>query len=303
MSPTPQAAEATISAEFPFEPHYIGVLGSRMHYIEAGAGPVALFLHGNPTSSYLWRNVIPHVAAAGMRCVAIDLIGMGKSGKPDIGYRLADHIRYLDAAITTLGLTDITLVLHDWGSALGLHYAHRHPGNIAAIAMMEAFLGPLPSWDAFPADKRGAFQSFRTPGVGEKLLIGDNKFIEAVLPGAVVRDLTGTELDHYRAPFTDEGSRLPLWRFPNEIPIGGDPADVAAIMDGYRAWLQQTPVPKLLLHADPGVLVPAAVVEWARAHLPALTTVALGRGIHFVQEDHPHAIGTAIARWCVTAGR
>ena len=275
---------------------YADVLGSRMYYVDEGAGPPVLFLHGNPTSSYLWRNVIPLVSGVG-RCIAPDLIGMGRSDKPDLDYRFVDHARYVDGFIDALGLEDLTLVLHDWGSALGFHYAHRNEDNVRGLAFMEAILAPVPSWDAFPEGARQMFQAFRTPEVGWDLIAKQNVFIEKALPGSVVRKLSDEEMDAYRAPFPNEQSRKPIWRWPNEIPIEGEPADVTEIVGAYNGWLQETQLPKLLFHADPGALIPAPMVEWARSSLPNLETVDLGKGIHYVQEDHPETIGREVARF------
>jgi haloalkane dehalogenase len=285
-----------ISAAFPFESRVVDVNGSSMHYVEQGEGSPVLFVHGNPTSSYLWRNVIPHVSGSA-RCIAIDLIGMGRSDKPDLEYRFVDHSRYFEGAVAALGLEDVALVLHDWGSALGFHYARRNERNVRGLVFMEAILGPVPSWDAFPPDARELFQSFRTPDVGWDLIARQNMFVEQVLPGSVLRTLSDEEMDRYREPFPDEQSRKPLWRWPNEIPIAGEPADVAELVTAYAGWLQETEIPKLLFHADPGALVPPPAVEWARAALPNLETVDLGAGVHFLQEDHPHAIGRELARW------
>jgi haloalkane dehalogenase len=275
---------------------HVEVNGSRMHYVEEGEGPPVLFLHGNPTSSYLWRNIIPHVAPVG-RCIALDLIGMGQSDKPDIDYRFFDHADYVDGAIEALGLTDVTLVVHDWGSGLGFHYARRHPDNVRGLAFMEAILAPVPSWDMFPEGARDLFQAFRTPEVGWDLICKQNVFIEQAIPGSIVRKLTDEEMDAYRAPFPTEESRKPIWRWPNEIPIEGEPADVTEAVGAYNAWLQETDTPKLLFTATPGALITAPMVEWARGALPNLEVVDIGEGIHYVQEDHPDEIGRGIADW------
>jgi len=274
----------------------VDVHGSRMYYVEEGEGAPVVFLHGNPTSSYLWRNVIPHVSGAA-RCIAPDLIGMGRSAKPDIDYRFFEHARYLEAFIEALGLGDVVLVLHDWGSGLGFDWARRHADRVRGLAIMEAILTPVPSWDVFPEGAREMFQAFRTPEVGWDLIAKQNVFVEQVLPGSVVRKLGDEEMDAYRAPFPDEASRKPVWRWPNEIPIEGEPADVAEAVGAYRAWLQETEVPKLLFVATPGALIPAPMVEWARSALPNLEVVELGEGIHYLQEDHPDEIGRGIARW------
>jgi haloalkane dehalogenase len=275
---------------------YAEVLDSRMYYEEQGEGKPVLFLHGNPTSSFLWRNVIPHVAGAG-RCIAPDLIGMGRSDKADLDYRFVDHARYVDGFIDALGLEDLALVVHDWGSALGFHYARRNEGNVRGLAFMEAILAPVPAWEAFPERRREMFQAFRTPEVGWDLIAKQNVFVERTLPGAVMRKLTDEEMDAYRAPFPNEASRKPVWRWPNEIPIEGEPADVAEIVGAYNRWLQETQLPKLLFYAEPGALVPPPMVEWARSALSNLQTVDLGNGIHYLQEDHPDAIGREVARW------
>ncbi len=285
-----------ISPEFPYESHFVEVNGSNLHYIDEGEGETVLFLHGNPTSSYLWRNIIPHVTPRS-RAVALDLVGMGKSDKPDIEYRFFDHVRYVDGFIEKLGLENFSLVIHDWGSGLGLHYASRHPGNVKAIALMESIIAPVPSWDAFPAEFVETFQAFRTPEVGWDMIVNQNMFVEQILPGSIVRDLSEEEMERYREPYLDPASRKPLWRWPNELPIAGEPAEVVDAVATYNGWLQESDVPKLLFHAAPGALVPPEMVEWCVANLENLETVDLGEGIHFLQEDHPHEIGTELARW------
>ncbi|HLZ68916.1 MAG TPA: haloalkane dehalogenase [Dehalococcoidia bacterium] len=289
-------SEPAISPAFPYASHYVEVAGTKLHYIDEGAGEPILFLHGNPTSCYLWRNVIPHLTAQG-RCLALDLAGMGKSEKPRSEYRFFDHVRYVEGFIAALGLRNLTLVLHDWGSALGFHYASRNVANVRALAFMEAILMPLPGWELLPDEVRTLFQAFRTPEAGWELSVNQNVFVEQVLPGGVLRGLSEEEMNRYRQPFTDPASRTPLWRWPNEIPIAGEPADVAAAVAAYNAWLQQTELPKLLLHATPGVTLGAPLVAWCRQSLKNLTTADLGPGLHFLQEDNPHGIGEALARW------
>ena len=285
-----------ISADFPYTSHYVDVHGSQIHYVEEGCGDPILFLHGNPTSSYLWRNIMPHLHAHG-RCIAMDLIGMGKSDKPDLEYSFFDHVKYVEGFIEKLGLKNITLVIHDWGSALGFHYAMRNEANIKALAFMEAIMMPIPSWDVFPQDFKQTFQAFRTPEVGWDMIVNNHMFVEQILPGAVVRTLTEAEMDYYRAPYTDPPTRKPLWRWPNEIPIAGEPANVVAAVEEYNRQLQQSPLPKLLFCATPGALVPAPLVEWCQHHLSNLKVVDIGPGIHFIQEDNPQLIGTELANW------
>ena len=217
-----------ISAGMPYESKFVEVEGSRIHYVEEGSGDPVLFIHGNPTSCYLWRNVMPHLASDA-RCLALDLIGMGRSDKPELDYRLVDHARYVDGFIAALGLERLTLVLHDWGSALGFHYARRHEENVRGIAFMEGIVRPL-TWDEWPRTVRGVFQQFRTPEVGWDLVVNRNAFVEQVLPGAIVRKLSDVEMARYREPFIEPGARRPVWRWPNEIPVDGEPADVTALV-------------------------------------------------------------------------
>ena len=254
------------------------------------------FLHGNPTSSYLWRNIIPHVTSLG-RAIAPDLIGMGKSDKPDLEYRFFDHVKYVEGFIEALDLKNITFVIHDWGSALGFYYAMRHEDNVKGLAFMEAIIAPVPSWDAMRPQMRDLFQAFRTPQVGWDMIVNNNMFVEQVLPGAVVRKLTDAEMEYYREPFREVDSRKPTWRWPNEIPIEGEPPDVVAAVANYNKWLQQIRIPKLLFHASPGALVQPVLVEWCRQNMSNLTTIDIGHGVHFVQEDSPHLIGTELAKW------
>jgi haloalkane dehalogenase len=275
--------------------HDLKILDSTIHYRESGAGDPIVFLHGNPTSSYLWRNVIPRLESEG-RCLAPDLIGMGQSGKPDIAYRFVDHARYLDAWFDALALSRVTLVVHDWGSALGFHWASRHAERVAAIAFMEAIVKPL-TWSEWPEKAREVFRGFRTPGVGETLIFERNVFIESVLPGSILRKLTAEEMDAYRAPFRDPKSRTPVWRWPNEIPLEGEPKDVVESVTTYGRWLAASEVPKLLLAFEPGAILGPELVDYCRAHFRNLEVRHLGRGSHFVQEDQPEAIGDAIREW------
>ncbi len=286
----------TISAAFPYTKKRITVHGAEFAYVDEGRGDPILFLHGNPTSSYLWRNVMPYLATEG-RIVAPDLIGMGDSEKVSSDYRYFDHYRYLSGFIEQLGLEKVTLVIHDWGSGLGFHWAREHADKVKAIAFMEAIIAPVPTWDAFSEDFRDMFKAFRTDGVGQEMLMEKNMFVEKVLPGAVVRTLTEEEMAVYRAPYGTVESRKPLWRWPNELPIAGNPEDVVEVVSAYHEWLKETPLPKLLLHANPGGLIQAPLVDMLKQALPNLKTVDIGAGIHFVQEDNPHGIGEAIRDW------
>jgi haloalkane dehalogenase len=265
-----------------------------MHYIEEGSGDPILFLHGNPTSCYLWRNIIPHLTAYG-RCIAPDLIGMGKSDKPDIEYRFFDHVEYLEGFIQELGLNNITLVIHDWGGALGFYYAMRHEDNVKGIAFMEPVF-TIP-WVVNTDQARDLFMSFRTPELGWKLIVEKHLFVEGVLPNSVVRGLTEAEMERYREPFRDPSTRKPIWRFPNDLPIDGEPADVYEAAVAFNQWAKTSDTPKLLFYAQPGAIFPEEVVRWCRDNLKNLETVDIGPGSHFIQEDNPHLIGEETAKW------
>jgi haloalkane dehalogenase len=274
----------------------ISVLDSTMHYEQNGEGDPIVLLHGNPTSSFLWRNVIPGLVGEG-RVLAPDLIGMGRSGKPDITYRFVEHARYLDALFDALALERVTLVGHDWGGALGFHWARRNPDRVAAMAFMETIVRPT-SWAEFPEAAREIFQGFRTPGTGEQLVLEQNMFVEAVLPGAMLHQLTLGEMDEYREPFREPSHRLPTLTWPRELPVDGEPADVEELVDVYDRWLASSEdVPKLLLTFEPGAIMSEPVVRWCRDNIAALEVVAAGQGIHFVQEDEPEAIARIVGEW------
>lgn len=230
----------TVSAAFPYQPHYVEVIGSRMHYVDEGRGDPILLLHGNPTWSYLWRNIIPHLSTVG-RVVAPDLIGMGRSDKPDIPYRFFDHVRYLERFIAALDLRHVTLVIHDWGSVLGFHYAMRHESNVKGIAFMEANVRPRYGWDEFDEASRRTFKELRDPDRGWHMAVEENVFIETLLPGATVRQLTEEEMNHYREPFRAVASRTPLWQWARELPIAGEPPDVFAAVEDYSECHEEGP--------------------------------------------------------------
>lgn len=288
-------ADKPVPAADPFQRRRIAVLDTELAYVDVGQGDPVVFLHGNPTSSYLWRNVIPHVQPLA-RCLAPDLVGMGQSGKaPSGSYRFVDHARYLDAWFETLGLTrNVTLVVHDWGSALGFHWARRHPDRVRGIAYMEALVRPV-TWDDWPEAARRIFQGMRSPA-GEEMVLQNNVFVERILPGSMLRRLTNAEMEVYRAPYREpDESRRPTLAWPREIPIDGEPADVAAIVQQYADWLRGSDIPKLFINAEPGAILTGAQREFCRTW-PNQREVTV-RGVHFIQEDSPHEIGQAIAGW------
>ena len=284
------------AAELPKQ--YVTVKGRRMAYAEAGEGSPILFLHGNPTSSYLWRNVIPHLADQG-HCIAPDLIGMGDSEKLEPSgsdrYRFVEHREYLDGLLEALGVVgDVTLVIHDWGSALGFDWARRHPDAVRGIAYMEAIVAPL-RWDDWPEMARGIFQAFRSPA-GEGVILEKNVFVENVLPASVMRPLGEDEMAVYRRPFVEAGeARRPTLTWPREIPIDGEPADVEEIVRSYGEWLSASRVPKLFVNAEPGSILVGPQREFCRGW-PNQREVTV-KGLHFVQEDSPDEIGQAVAEW------
>jgi haloalkane dehalogenase len=280
----------------------IEVLGKRMAYVEVGTGDPIVLLHGNPTSSYLWRNVIPHLAGLG-RCIAPDLIGMGDSEKlPDPGpdsYRFVEHRRYLDGILDALGVREhVTLVIHDWGSALGFDWARRHADAVRGIAYMEGIVTPIPSWRDWPRPAQEIFQGFRG-AEGERMVLEKNLFIEGVLPTSVLRKLTDDEMAEYRRPFANPGEdRRPTLSWPRQIPIEGEPAEVVQIVADYGAWLAQSQVPKLLIVAEPGAILRGPMLDFCRTW--PNQREATVKGIHFIQEDSPHEIGQAVAEWLKT---
>ena len=279
----------------------VEVLGKQMAYVEIGEGDPIVFLHGNPTSSYLWRNIMPLLADQG-RCIAPDLIGMGDSDKlTDSGpqrYRFVEHRKYLDALLDVLGVNErVTLVVHDWGSALGFDWAQRHRQAVIGIAYMEAIVRPM-SWSEWPDAIRELFRAFRSDA-GEEIVLQKNVFVERVLPGSVLRGLTEPEMEVYRAPFLTPGEdRRPTLTWPRQIPLDGEPADVSAIVAGYSEWLRSSPVPKLFINAEPGAILVEGMREFCRSW-PNQTEVTVA-GSHFIQEDSPTEIGKAIAAWRAT---
>ena len=270
-----------------------------MAWVEMGTGDPIVFLHGNPTSSYLWREVMPEVAGTG-RCIAPDLIGMGRSDRlTDSGpgsYRFVEHRKYLDGFLEAIGVErNVTFVIHDWGSALGFDWARRHPDAVAGIAYMEAIVAPVPSWDDWPEAARSIFQALRSEA-GEELILDKNLFVEAILPASILRELDPGEMEAYRRPFLEAGeSRRPTLTWPREIPIAGTPSDVAEIVQAYGSWLETSEVPKLFVNADPGSILTGALRDYCRTW-PNQTEVTVA-GSHFIQEDSPAEIGRAVNKW------
>ena len=286
-----------ISAAFPYEKKRKAVLGLEMAYVEEGQGDPIVFLHGNPTSSYLWRNILPYVQDFG-RIIAPDLIGMGDSQKlPESGpgsYTFVEHRRYLDALLEALGVRErVTFVVQDWGAALGFDWAYRYPDAVRGIAYMEAIASPY-TWSEYAGAGRQTFEALRSPA-GEQMVLEHNSFIEFNLPAGILHTLTQEEMNEYRRPFADPGEgRRPMLSFARQLPIDGEPADVTEIVTTYAAWLASSPVPKLFIRGDPGRLQPSQLA-FCRS-LPAQSEVSVP-GLHHLQEDSPDEIGQAIASW------
>lgn len=282
---------------FPAKKH-TEVNGKSMAYVEMGDGDPIVFLHGNPTSSFLWRNIAPQLADMG-RCIVPDLIGMGDSEKLDDSgpgrYTFAEHATYLDALLEVLEVkANVTIVIHDWGSALGFHWANRHRECMKAIAYMEAIVRPI-RWDEWPEASKKVFQGMRSES-GEAMVLEKNVFVERILPGSVLREMTVAEMDEYRRPFVEPGeSRRPTLTWPRQIPLDGEPADVNEVVEKYSQWLAASSLPKLFVNADPGAMLVGAPREFCRTW-PNQTEITVA-GSHFIQEDSPDEIAGAIRNW------
>jgi haloalkane dehalogenase len=277
---------------------FITVEGRRLAYVEMGSGAPIVFQHGNPTSSWLWRNIMPALAAHG-RCIALDLVGLGDSEplpNPGAGtYTLATHQRFFDAALAALDVSSsVTFVIHDWGTALGFDWARRHPQAVAGICHMEGIVRPL-TWEEWPESARGIFQALRSPA-GEELVLEKNLFVERILPKSILRELAPEEFAVYLAPFREPGERRrPTLDWPRQIPLDGTPPEVVKVVEAYGAFLAASPIPKLFVNAEPGMIMTGAQREFARAW-PNTTEVTV-KGLHFIQEDSPREIAEAIAGW------
>jgi len=287
-----------ISAQERYAKKTAEVHGRRIAYVEVGSGDPIVLQHGNPTSSYLWRNIIPHLEDLG-RCIAMDLVGMGDSEKlPDSGpasYTFVEHRRYFDGLLEALGVDErVTFVVHDWGSALSFDWANRHRDTVKGIAYMEAIVRPM-TWAQFPEAVRELFEGFRSEA-GEKMVLENNVFVERVLPGSVLRGLSAEEMEVYRRPFREPGEeRRPTLTWPRQIPLGGEPADVCEIVQAYADWLAESAVPKLFVNAEPGAILVGEQRDFCR-QWPAQREISV-KGSHFIQEDSPDEIGEAIASW------
>jgi haloalkane dehalogenase len=288
---------------FPFDSKFITIHQHQLHYIDVSKGDPILFLHGNPTSSYMWRNIIPYMSRLPARCIALDLIGFGKSERPDIDYGFVTHADYVNRFIEALNLKNITLVMHDWGNALGLYYGLHHLDNIQGFAMIEggSFFRPIPRMeDFYPIQAQALFTTLRDPIEGPELMKNVNPFLSNMKKSVLGCELSDTALRIHQAPFLDPNSRKPMWTFPTQFPINGEPKEVFEIVNEYSPILQECTTPKILFHATPGCNTPPVIVEWAKSHMHHLTTVDIGTGYHFLPEDNPTLIGQELSKWYET---
>ncbi|HTM63688.1 MAG TPA: haloalkane dehalogenase [Gammaproteobacteria bacterium] len=288
-------ANERISDQVNFPSQFAEVNGSKIHYIETGEGNPILFLHGIPTSSYLWRNIIPHVASLG-RCIAPDLVGFGKSDKPDIQYSLADHIKYIEGFIEKLDLQHITLVMHGWGSVIGFDYAMRHENNCSGLVFYEAFLRSTNGGDlSLPYQEQ--LVNLQSADNAFDLAVNGASFVDHILPQAVMRTLSSNELDVYRKPFTAKGSGRPILQYLKELPDGKNKSDIEKIIANYSKKLTKSKLPKLMLYSVPGFITTIATAMWAKEHLPNLEIVEIGEELHLAQETYPQLMGETISVW------
>lgn len=287
-----------ISTKFSYPSQYVEVFGSKMHYVEAGEGNPVLFLHGIPTSSYLWRNIIPHIVPLG-RCIAVDLIGLGGSDKPNIDYSVHDHIKYIDKFIETLDLQNITLVMHGWGSVIGFDYAMRHEKNCKGLVFYEAFLRSLTLTDnedvSLPLQEQ--LIAWQDQEVAGDLAGNTSVFIEKILSQQVMRRLTEEEMNHYRQPFLQEGAARPLLKYLNELPKGDGKGEIDKLITDYTIKLSKSLLPKLMLYSVPGFITTIATIIWAKEHLKNLEIVDIGEELHLAQECCPDLMGETISVW------
>lgn len=295
MAPTVET-EKNISADFPFESKFVTVNGSKIHYVETGSGTPVVFIHGNPTSSYLWRNVLP-IVGKNNRAIALDLIGMGKSDKPDLAYNLDDQIRYFDGFMAAMNLKEAILVVHDWGGAIGIDYAMRHQDQVKGIVMMETLIRPM-KWSEWGFAQKYMFKRLRDPVDGYDLIVKQNIFVDGFLSMMAGRKLTEKEMTVYRAPYLKEADRKPVRNFPLEIPIDGEPKNNHERIQANYAALQQSQIPLLLLRGKPGAIMESdQYVESFRKDLPRMRVQDIGPGLHYLQEAQPTRIGEACAKW------
>jgi len=288
-----------ISSKTKYTHEYIDILGSKMAYIDVGEGDPILFVHGEPTSSYLWRNIMPHLESQG-RLIAPDNIGFGKSDQPELDYTFGDHYLYFEEFVKKMELKNITLVVHDWGSGLGLHYASQNESNVKAIVTMESLMAPIlpaKTWEDYPKHKVAFSKMIRSEDVGRRMVIKENWFLEKGIPIGILRPLDKETHSVYLEPFQTEKSRIQVYQWPKELPINGEPEAMVKIIGDYNLWLEKTEIPWLFLYALPGSQSPPEAADYWEKRAKNIQITYIGTGIHYVQEDQPYAIGRAIHDW------
>lgn len=290
----------SISAKQSYPSKYVDVYGSKMHYVEAGAGDPILLLHGIPTSNYLWRNIIPHLAPLG-HCIAPDLIGLGQSDKPNIDYTLFDHIRYIDKFIETLGLENIILIMHGWGSVIGFNYAMGHQANCKGLAFYEAFLRSLEIEEEAALPFQEQLFEIHEEQSTNNLAMNGIAFVDKIIPQSVMRKLTDEEMNNYRQPFIKQGSEKPIIQYLKDLPTdNGQTTKIDQLIMDYTQKLTKSKLPKLMLYSLPGFITTIATVMWAKENLPKLEIVDIGEELHLGQESNPTLMGEAISVWIQT---
>jgi len=285
-----------VSAQCKIPSHQINVDGAKIHYLDEGTGHPILFLHGMPTSSYLWRNVIPHLTEKA-RCIAPDLVGMGRSGKPDIAYTVYDHIHYIEQFIDELGLSDFTMTLHGWGSVIGFDIASRREQDINGLAFYEAHIRPTTEWDMLSLPVQQLASLLDKPQASYRAIVEQNYLVRKLLPSGVLRTLTAKEINTYDEPFKTVKDRKLLWQYIQELPLGKVKTEIVDLIEQYSQWLQKTKLPKLMMYAVPGFITTMDTVAWAKQHLPSLTLVELQNALHFAQESMPDVFAAELKRW------
>lgn len=275
---------------------FVTVNGAKMHYLDVGEGNPIVFLHGIPTYSYVWRHILPQLSDSG-RCIAPDLIGMGQSEKPDIDYRIFDHIDYIETFIDTLGLKNVILVMHGWGSVVGFEYARRHEDNVRGLAFYEAHIRPVTEWNMLSLPVQQFASLLSRPGASYRAVVKQNYLIDKLLPKAMITPLSPEDIAAYQAPYPTAASRKPLWQYIQDLPLGKGPDDVVALIATYSDWLQKTVLPKLMIYAIPGFVTTVETVSWAKARLSHLSLVGLDDALHFAQESVPEVFADALRHW------
>lgn len=288
--------DLVFNTAFPESSNYVDVLNSKMHYVEQGSGNTILFLHGIPTSSYLWRNILPQLSD-NHRCIAVDLIGLGQSGKPDIDYTVFEHIKYVEGFIEALSLKNITLVAHAWGSVIGFDIAMRRPKLFKGLAFVESQVRPVVDSSMLSLPMHELASLLNDDEQAKSLRENSTFYIDKILPAGVLRTLTEEELAHYREPFLEPGSGQPIWQFLHDLPKGDESSPVVELIKGYSEKLQQSTLPKLMMYAVPGFNTTMSTVAWSKENLPNLTLMDIGEGLHYPQESNPKAIGDALRDW------